>query len=56
MVYCNEDEPVIIDDRQYDEICSAVKEHFFDDKVLGYSYEINNFSLDFYRNLENHVF
>ena len=55
MVYFNEDEPVIIDDRQYDEICSAVKEHFFDDKSLGYSYEINNFSLDFYKKLEDGI-
>ena len=55
MVYFNENEPVIVDNRQYDEICSAVKEHFFDDKALGYSYEINNFSLNFYRKLENGI-
>lgn len=55
MIYYNEDEPIIVDNRQYDEICSAVKEYIFDDKELGISYVIDYFSLDFYQKRESGV-
>lgn len=46
-VYCGYGSTEIIDNKQYNEICSAVKEHYLYDVALGSSYTEESFSLDF---------